>query len=103
MACPSALRQKGAWEAQPHPEPGWLQPYHAHYRRDASRGTLLTGHTKPTLARSTFSRHHHSMATSPSAAFLRLRALIAERMPMSHIYQPLMLMELLGRHSPAPA
>jgi hypothetical protein len=24
-------------------------------------------------------------------------------MRMSHIYQPLMLMELLGRHSPAPA
>ena len=24
-------------------------------------------------------------------------------MRMSHIYQPLMLLELLGRHSPAPA
>jgi ATP adenylyltransferase len=43
------------------------------------------------------------MANSPSAAFLRLRAYIAERMRMSHIYQPLMLMELLGRRSPAPA
>jgi hypothetical protein len=42
------------------------------------------------------------MANSPSAAFLRLRAFIAERMRMSHIYQPLMLMELLGRSSPAP-
>jgi hypothetical protein len=36
------------------------------------------------------------MASSPSAAFLRLRTYIAERMRMSHIYQPLMLMELLG-------
>ena len=36
------------------------------------------------------------MATSPSAAFLRLRAFIAERVRMSHIYQPLMLLELLG-------
>jgi len=43
------------------------------------------------------------MANSPSAAFLRLRDYIAERMRMSHIYQPLMLMELLGRRSPAPA
>jgi hypothetical protein len=43
------------------------------------------------------------MATSPSAAFLRLRAFIAERMRMSHIDQPLMLLELLGRRSPAPA
>jgi hypothetical protein len=36
------------------------------------------------------------MASSPSAAFLRLRACIAEQMRMSHIYQPLMLLELLG-------
>jgi hypothetical protein len=43
------------------------------------------------------------MPPPPSAAFLRLRAYIAERMRMSHIYQPLMLMELLGRSSPAPA
>jgi len=43
------------------------------------------------------------MANSPSAAFLRLRAFIAERMRMSPIDQPLMLMELLGRCSPAPA
>jgi hypothetical protein len=43
------------------------------------------------------------MASSPSAAFLRLRAYIAERMRMSPIDQPLMLMELLGRSSPAPA
>jgi hypothetical protein len=41
------------------------------------------------------------MPPPPSAAFLRLRAYIAERMRMSHIYQPLMLMELLGRSSPA--
>jgi hypothetical protein len=37
------------------------------------------------------------MATSPSAAFLRLRAFIAERMRMSPIDQSLMLPELLGR------
>ena len=43
------------------------------------------------------------MATRPSAAFLRLRAFIAERMGMSPIDQPLMLLELLGRRSPAPA
>jgi len=39
----------------------------------------------------------------PSATYQRLREYIAERMRMSHIYQPLMLMELLGRRSPAPA
>ena len=33
----------------------------------------------------------------------RLRDSIARRMRMSHVYQPLMLMELLGRRSPAPA
>jgi ATP adenylyltransferase len=38
-----------------------------------------------------------------SPSYERLREYIAERMRMSHIYQPLMLMELLGRHSPAPA
>ena len=43
------------------------------------------------------------MATPRSDAFQRLRTYIAERMRMSHIYQPLMLMELLGRTSPAPA
>ena len=43
------------------------------------------------------------MTSSHSAAFLRLRGFIAERMRMSHVYQPLMLMELLGRRSPAPA
>jgi hypothetical protein len=43
------------------------------------------------------------MPPPPSATYERLRAFIAERMRMSHIYQPLMLMELLGRSSPAPA
>ena len=33
---------------------------------------------------------------SPPATYQRLRHYIAERMRMSHIYQPLMLMELLG-------
>ena len=41
--------------------------------------------------------------TDHSQAYQRLRHTIAERMRMSHIYQPLMLMELLGRSSPAPA
>ncbi|EAQ76469.1 hypothetical protein WH5701_04340 [Synechococcus sp. WH 5701] len=36
------------------------------------------------------------MASSRSAVFLRLRAFIAERMRMSPIDQPLMLLELLG-------
>jgi hypothetical protein len=43
------------------------------------------------------------MASSPSATYQRLREYNAERMRMSHVYQPLMLMELLGRRSPAPA
>ena len=43
------------------------------------------------------------MPPPPSATYERLREYIAERMRMSHIYQPLMLMELLGRRSPAPA
>ena len=42
------------------------------------------------------------MPPNPSPTYERLRHSIAERMRMSHIYQPLMLMELLGRHSPAP-
>jgi hypothetical protein len=42
------------------------------------------------------------MASSPSAAFLRLREFIAERMRMSHIYQPLMLLELLSRQGQTP-
>ena len=70
---------------------------------DPSRGSSLTGHPKPTLARSPDSRHHHSIASSPSAAFLGLREFIAERMRMRTIYQPLMLMELLGSGSPGPA
>jgi hypothetical protein len=41
--------------------------------------------------------------TEYSQAYQRLRHYIAERMRISHIYQPLMLMELLGRSRPAPA
>jgi ATP adenylyltransferase len=41
--------------------------------------------------------------TKYSQAYQRLRHYIAERIRMSHIYQPMMLMELLGRSSPAPA
>lgn len=42
-------------------------------------------------------------APAPCATYERLRRTIAERMLMSHVYQPLMLMELLSRRSPAPA
>ena len=35
--------------------------------------------------------------TEHSKAYRRLRHYIVERIRMSHIYQPLMLMELLGR------
>jgi len=41
--------------------------------------------------------------STPSPTYERLREYIAKRMRMSHIDQPLMLMELLGRRSPAPA
>jgi hypothetical protein len=41
--------------------------------------------------------------TDHSQTYQRLRHTIVERMRMSHIYQHLMLMELLGRSSPAPA
>jgi hypothetical protein len=43
------------------------------------------------------------MPPPPSTTYQRLRQYIAERMRMSHIYQPLMLLELLSRRSPAPA
>jgi len=43
------------------------------------------------------------MPPPPSATYQRLRALIAERMRMSPIDQPLMFLELLGKSSPAPA
>jgi ATP adenylyltransferase len=42
------------------------------------------------------------MPPTPSPTYERLRHYIAKRMRMSHVYQPLMLMELLGRRSPAP-
>jgi hypothetical protein len=41
------------------------------------------------------------MAIGPP--YQRLRGTISGRMRMSHIDQPLMLMELLGRCTPAPA
>jgi len=43
------------------------------------------------------------MPPHPSPTYERLRETIAKRMRMSPIDQPLMLMELLGRRSPAPA
>ncbi len=43
------------------------------------------------------------MPPHPSPTDERLRDCIAKRMRMSPIDQPLMLMELLGRRSPAPA
>jgi len=36
------------------------------------------------------------MPPTPSPTYERLRDFIASRMRMSHVYQPLMLMELLG-------
>ena len=36
------------------------------------------------------------MPPTPSPTYERLRDTIASRMRMSHVYQPLMLMELLG-------
>ena len=41
-------------------------------------------------------RQDSPMPPPPSSTYQRLRQYIAERMRMSHIYQPLMLMELLG-------
>ena len=43
------------------------------------------------------------MPPTPSPTYERLPEFIAERMRMGHVDQPLMLMELLGRRSPAPA
>jgi hypothetical protein len=77
---PRWLRMKGTGAAQPHPEPGWLQPHRALTRRDPSRGTCLTGRPKPNLARAPRSRQHRFMASSPSAAILRLRATISDRL-----------------------
>ena len=42
------------------------------------------------------------MEPARSSSFEHLAEYINRRMRMSHIYQPLMLMELLGRRSPAP-
>jgi len=81
----------------------WVGDWGGTTRRDPNRGDGLTSRPKQNLARSPGSRHHHSMPPPPSATYQRLREYIAERMRMSHIYQPLMLMELLGRRSPAPA
>jgi hypothetical protein len=36
-----------------------------------------------------------------TSTYERLRDYIAKRMRMSHVYQPLMLREVLGRRSPA--
>jgi len=43
------------------------------------------------------------MPPTSSPTYERLRHYIAKRMRMSHVYQPLMHMELLGRRSLAPA
>jgi hypothetical protein len=42
------------------------------------------------------------MPPTPSPTYERLRHYIAKRMRMSHVDQPLKLMELMGRRSPAP-
>jgi hypothetical protein len=56
---------RGAGAAQPHPEPGWLQPPYAHTRRDPSRVALLTGRPKRNLAQTPCSRHHRPMPSPP--------------------------------------
>ena len=43
------------------------------------------------------------MPPNPSPTYERLCDYITKQMRMSPIDQPLMLLELLGRHSPAPA
>ena len=43
------------------------------------------------------------MEPAQSSSYDRLSDYIKRRMRMSHIYQPLMLMELLSRSSPATA
>ena len=43
------------------------------------------------------------MEPAESSSYDRLSDYIKRRMRISHNYQPLMLMELLGRSSPAPA
>ncbi|SBO43311.1 protein of unknown function [Cyanobium sp. NIES-981] len=48
-------------------------------------------------------RQDAPMPPPPSTTYERLRETIAKRMRMSHIYQPLMLMELLGLRSLVPA
>ncbi len=48
-------------------------------------------------------RQDPPMPPIPSPTYERLRHYIAKRMRMNHVYQPLMLMELLGRRRPAPA
>jgi hypothetical protein len=42
------------------------------------------------------SQRQDPMPPTPSPTYERLRDYIARRMRMSHIYQPLMLMDLLG-------
>jgi len=48
-------------------------------------------------------KHLSAHVANPLPTYERLRGTIAKRMRMSHVYQPLMLMELLGRRSSASA
>jgi len=50
----------------------------------------------PVTPRPSTGPHSARMPPTPSPTDERLRDTIAKRMRMSHIYQPLMLMELLG-------
>jgi hypothetical protein len=79
-----------SWGATATPGAELLQPQLSHAGREPSRGAGLTGRPKPNLARSPGSRQHRSMANSPSAAFLRLRAYIAEWLHRRPFDQPLM-------------
>jgi len=45
---PSVVRMKGAWAAQPHPEPNWLEPHHDHARKDPNNGEACRAAQNPT-------------------------------------------------------
>jgi hypothetical protein len=84
-----------------------VQPTHARVSHKARLGGIAAG----LLLHKFHTPHQHCPGGAtippcprpPSATYQRLRETIANQMRMSHVYQRLMLMELLGRRSPAPA
>ncbi len=63
----------------------------------SSQASHLPSNPKPHLASQPRQRQDAAMPPAPSSTTQRLRHFIAQRMRMSHVYQPLMLMELLGQ------